>query len=284
MAEPGGDAGGGDLGRLGQGLGRAARQPVLGQVAGAHPGGVGAQRAQVAQPGEAMRRGAPGDRAGGVLPALAARLQPAGGAQHLEFGAQQAGAAAGIAGPEVAEGPRRRVRHLHRLEAGDEAAGAADQLAHRPAPAGRIRPFLYGRDCRSIVRRAEHRGAGDQHIGPGLDAARRGLGGDAAIDLQRDLLSALGDVRVDHLPEDGDLGELAFQEGLPAEARIDRHHQDQVAELEHVLDRRDRRRRVQHHAGLLTQSPDGLQRAVQMRPGFRMDADRSAPASAKACR
>ena len=43
------------------------------------PGGVGAQRAQVAQPGEAMRGGAPGDRAGGVVPAVATRLQPAGG-------------------------------------------------------------------------------------------------------------------------------------------------------------------------------------------------------------
>ena len=51
-----------------------------------------------------------------------------------------------------------------------------------PAASGRS---FDRRDGLRVVRRAEHRGAGDQHIGPGLDAARRGLRGDAAIDLER---------------------------------------------------------------------------------------------------
>ena len=58
---------------------------------------------------------------------------------------------------------------------------------------GRAPRHAQGGDGRGIVGRAEHRGAGDQHIGPGGDAARRGRGGDAAIDLQRDRLAAGGD-------------------------------------------------------------------------------------------
>src|SRR6185295_14800912 len=71
---------------------------------------------------------------------------------------------------------------------------------------------------------AEHRGAGDQHVGTGGHGLLRRLGIDAAIDLEIDDAAA----RVDHLAQGGDLGELALDEALPAEARVDAHHQHQV--------------------------------------------------------
>ena len=143
----------------------------------------------------------------------------------------------------------------------------------RQVPQVGARAHAQGGDGRGIVGGAEDRGAGDQHIGPGGDAARRGLGGDAAIDLQRDRLAAGGDMGIDHPPQAGDLPELAAEEGLPAEAGIDRHHEDEVAEIEHILHRRYGRRRIKDHAGLFAQGADGLQAAVQMRPGFRVEAD-----------
>jgi hypothetical protein len=81
-------------------------------------------------------------------------------------------------------------------------------------------------------------------------------------------------VAIDHLPQRGDLGELAGDEGLAAEARIDRHDQDQVHQVHHMRQHVSTgRARVQHHAGLLPQRPDGLEAAVQMRPGLGMQAD-----------
>ena len=49
-----------------------------------------------------------------------------------------------------------------------------------------------------------------------------------------------------------DLGQHRRQELLPAKAGVDGHDQDDAAEVEHVLDLRQRRRRVQHHAGGLS--------------------------------
>ena len=137
MAEPGGDARARHFRRLRQRIG-AERQPIRRQRPPAQPRRIGAQRAQVAQPGEAMRRRAPGGGTAIGPPILAAigfrRAQRADGAQHLELAAQQAGAAGGIPGPEVAEGAGRRIRHLHRLQIGQEAAGAAQDGFHQPAP------------------------------------------------------------------------------------------------------------------------------------------------------
>ena len=62
-------------------------------------------------------------------------------------------------------------------------------------------------------------------------------------------------------------------ERLPAEPGIDAHHQDHVDEVEDGLDDGRRRTRVQRDAGPLAERPDGLERAVQVRPGFGMDRD-----------
>ena len=67
-----------------------------------------------------------------------------------------------------------------------------------------------------------------------------------------------------------DLVDHGVDEGLAAEAGIDRHHQDHVQPVEHIFDRALRRRRVDRHAGLLAEIADRLQRAVEMRSGLRM--------------
>jgi len=135
MPEPGGDAGARDLRRLGKILARAVLQPVMRQVAAAHPRRVGAQRAQIPQPAEAMRGGTPQQRAIARRPADAglpgqARLERPGGAEHLQLARHQPCAARRIARPEVLEAATRRLGHPHRLEAGDPPFRAADQVWH----------------------------------------------------------------------------------------------------------------------------------------------------------
>ena len=69
------------------------------------------------------------------------------------------------------------------------------------------------------------------------------------------------------------LRELAGDELLPAEARVDAHDQHQVELLQHIIEEIDRRRRVERDAGLLAQRLDPLDGAVKVRPGLRVDGD-----------
>ena len=89
-------------------------------------------------------------------------------------------------------------------------------------------------------------------LAPALTACARGLGVDPAVDLELDVETLLGDPLGDRL----DLLELAGDELLPAEARVDAHHQDQVDLLEHIIERLRRGRRVERHAGLLAERLD----------------------------
>ena len=52
---------------------------------------------------------------------------------------------------------------------------------------------------------------------------------------------------------------------MAAEARIDRHHQDEIDQVDDRLDGLDRRARIERHAGLLAERADRLQRAVDVR-------------------
>ncbi len=75
MPEPGGDAGADDVGAVGDGVGRRAGDPFRHQRARAQAGGIGAEGAQVAQPGEAVGAGAEARRirrSGSSRPAAAA--------------------------------------------------------------------------------------------------------------------------------------------------------------------------------------------------------------------
>ena len=136
MAEPGGDARAGDVRPMRQRLGRRGGDPVGDQGAGAQPGGVGAERAQVAQPGEAVRRGAQRLGAAGVAPsrrASAARTAPPISSSPLSSRAPRVG----VAGPGIAHRQGGRVGHAR------HAAGWAGgpSLGERRAASDRCRSF-----------------------------------------------------------------------------------------------------------------------------------------------
>ena len=114
VAEPGGEPRPRHLRRLGQGIGAGRLQPVAGDVAGVHAGGVRAERAQVAQPGEAVQRRPPNRATGPGAEGAGVVGQGPDGAGHLQLPVQQALAAGGVAGPEVAEGARRGIGHAAR--------------------------------------------------------------------------------------------------------------------------------------------------------------------------
>ncbi|GAV36902.1 hypothetical protein ROTAS13_04591 [Roseomonas sp. TAS13] len=137
VPQPGGKPRPHHLRRIGQGLVAGAGQPVLGQRPRPQPGIVRAQRPQVAQPGEAVQRGAPAGAAAAHRLRRAGRgagglggQQQAGGAEHLELALQQPLAPRRVARPEVAEGAGRRLGHAQRLEPGQGALGAAQPAAH----------------------------------------------------------------------------------------------------------------------------------------------------------
>ena len=120
---------------------------------------------------------------------------------------------------------------------------------------------------RPVVPAPEHRGTGDQRIGAGGDHARRGLRRNAAVHLDVDRPPA------DHGAQLTDLVDRRRNEALAAEAGIDRHHQNEVDQVDEVLDARSRRARVERHADLLAERADRLQRAVHVRAGLDMHGD-----------
>ena len=150
MAEPGGDAGADDVGAVGEGVVGRGRDPVGDQRAGAQAGRIGAEGAQITQPGEAVRRGAQQVGSRGIAPA--AGTKHADGAAQFHLALDQAGAAAGIARPGIADGKRRGVRHAGHPQAGQARHGAPGVAqpaagivaAHAPAvfPAGATRRLL----------------------------------------------------------------------------------------------------------------------------------------------
>ena len=110
VPEPGRDAGAHYVGPVRDRIGRRRVDPLGNQGAGAQPRRIGAQRAQVAQPGRSCARQCAarlGRRA--VVPA--AGLQDADGAAEFQLALQQPGAAAGIAGPGIAHRQGRGVGH-----------------------------------------------------------------------------------------------------------------------------------------------------------------------------
>ena len=113
----------------------------------------------------------------------------------------------------------------------------------------------------------EHRGARDKGIGARSRKLAGHIGTDAAIHLDVDRASG------GHRPEVADLADRRLDEGLAAEAGIDRHDQHEVDQVDDIFDRAHRRAGIEHHAGLLAQRADRLQRPMQMRAGLGMDGD-----------
>ena len=72
------------------------------------------------------------------------------------------------------------------------------------------------------------------------------------------------DMRVDAAAKCGKLGQCLRNEGLTSEARIDRHHEDEVEFAHHVIKDLQRCCRIQHQSSLATELPDHGQCTIDM--------------------
>ena len=143
------------------------------------------------------------------------------------------------------------------------ARSAAEPSSLTPSPE---RPDIVGVGAGAAP---EGGGSRDQRGCARADRLSRRFGVDAAIDFELDLQTLLGDAVRDRF----DLGQLAGNELLPAEAGIHGHHQHEIELLEHIVERLGGRRGVEGDAGLLAQGLHPLDRAVEVRPGLGMDGD-----------
>ena len=136
MAEPGGEPGADDVRAVGNGVERGAGHPIADELAGAGPGGVGAEGAQVAQPDEAMCGGAQDGRAAGIGPA--AEAQAEGGAREFELALEDV-LAASWHRPATGRGrvTSRGVRHAADPQMGQAREGAAC-VAQPPCAPGQL--------------------------------------------------------------------------------------------------------------------------------------------------
>ena len=104
--------------------------------------------------------------------------------------------------------------------------------------------------------------AGDEHVRTGGRCSRDGVGADPAVHFDIDeFAAACGPDHLDHL---GDLGLHGGDVLLPAEPRVDRHHQHEIDEVEHVGKVARGSRRVEGNAGRGAERCDVGQRAVEV--------------------
>ena len=310
LGEPGREPPADDVGAPGQGLpALVLGEPAL-EEGERHGGGRGAERHQIGQPVEAVEGDAPGlpgadgppqghglaDRLLREMEAAGRDLAPAGGigGPGIDGNRPQAG----LAPPEqqtIIEGTG-EDRPLGAVEdpAPQHAGGQIEQAAIAPPPgalhrtAGSARHASGGRgswlaqapDVLGIGGRpaGEGRRAGDEHIGPGGHRPGRGLGIDAAVDLEIDGPAGA----VDAPAELGDLVELGGDEALAAEAGIDAHHQHQIDVIPEMVQHGDRRRRIERDPCLLAQSLTSWRERWRCGPASAWMVMISAPASAKA--
>jgi 23S rRNA (uracil1939-C5)-methyltransferase len=118
----------------------------------------------------------------------------------------------------------------------------------------------------------EERAARDEHVGSRTDGTGDGRRADAAVHLDVEVEAAGRSPR----RELGDLGLHRGEVLLPAESRVDGHHQDEVDEVEHVLDRRDGGVGVDRDRRGRVELTDVAERAVQVRAGLLVDDDDAA--------
>src|SRR5215813_12426991 len=125
----------------------------------------------------------------------------------------------------------------------------------------------YGGDVLRVRPAPENGRARHQHVGAGARAVACVFGSDAAVDLQVDGPPS------NHGPHPPDLLQHRRNEFLPAESRIDAHHQNQVEAVEHIHKLALRGVRGDRDAGFLAGGADELQRAVEMRTCLGMHGD-----------
>ena len=201
----------------------------------------------------------------------AAGRRAGGPRRRLQLAFEQPRAADRIAGPGIANGQRGRVGDAAHAQAGQRAPSPG---AHRAASAGS-----------GVIAPASAAIAGWQPAvvsgAPNTAVPATSMSAPASTRAEAvpgvmppSTSSAIGRPPiVDHAAQGAILGSCEFEERLPAEARIDGHHQHHVDAVEHGFDGLGRGRRVEHDARPLAERADELQRAVQMRPGLGMDDD-----------
>src|SRR3546814_10828439 len=99
----------------------------------------------------------------------------------------------------------------------------------------------------------------NQHIRSCCNGSRRCAGVNTTVYFQADILACL----VDHLAHGFDLAKLAFDEALPAKARIDAHDEDQIDVLDEIVQHLGRGGGIERHARLLAQGLDMLDCTVR---------------------
>jgi len=126
-----------------------------------------------------------------------------------------------------------------------------------------------------VVGSAKDRRAGHEGIGAGGGDGGDVVGLDATVDFQPNRLAA----SIDHRAHPAQLVQRGRNEGLAAEAGVDRHQQHQVQIVEQPLQGVQRCRRIEHQPGLAALGLDQLQRAVDVAAGFGVEADQAGAGS-----
>jgi hypothetical protein len=116
------------------------------------------------------------------------------------------------------------------------------------------------RDGGGVVVRTEYCRSGDNSVGTGFDRECGVVAILAAVDFDPRVES----LRLAEPAQFLDLRQHLRQEFLSAESGIDGHHQDDVAQVQHLLDEGYGAGWVEYRAGLLAQLPDAREHAVKM--------------------
>ena len=233
---------------------------------------------------------APGRRGAGVLlaaEALGRRLDAGGDAGEVGRRARAAGRGGGRGDRDG--GSRRQLGgHLVGGAAGgeEERQEAGGRRLHRRSSGGSAATFPHPAGACPVTTRRRRRRAGRRCCGRRRRGRRgrprsrrrrswrrpRGRGAAVSGAMPPSTWSQIGRSPI-MARSARSFGQHRRQEGLAAEAGVDGHHQDEVALVEHVLDRGGRRRGVERHAGLRAELADAREAAVEVRAGLGVDGD-----------
>ena len=129
-------------------------------------------------------------------------------------------------------------------------------------PRGPTPPLADRGDIALVIPALEDSGSGDQHIRSGLNNTRGVFCSNSAVDLDIDRACADERAYLAQLVDGGG------NESLAPETRVDRHNENEINQIDHMLDTRHRRGRVYGDSGLLAKAADRLQRPMNVRAGF----------------
>ena len=116
------------------------------------------------------------------------------------------------------------------------------------------------RDRRGIVATSKDGRPRHNRVGAGRDRRSGVLAVLATIDLDPGVKA----FRCAHTAHFADLRQHFRQEGLPGKSGIDGHHQNDIAKVQHVLDKGEGACRIEHRARLLAELANARQHAMQV--------------------